>query len=322
MSMTIYGQKVALHSSVGVQIFNGINAFKTAYDSSAVGDTIYLSGGSFNVPATIDKKLMIFGAGHYPDSTPVTSKTFLLSGFTLGENADGFHLEGVEVQGTITFTSNKSIDNVIFKYCKINGDLVISGTSNPSNYITIICVVIKNVNLQNAQNVGIYNSIIGGQITNTNYNVIENNIMMYTTTSTSTAVISGNWNFINNNIFLSTSLYINGISNQVRNNIFVASSPNLGTNPITSNNYYPVIQNNIFLNQSGNDFNYSHNYHLQDQDTYLGADDTEVGIYGGVFGYKEGAVPSNPHFQYQNIAPTTDNAGLLPVEIKTSAQDK
>ena len=54
---------------------------------------------------------------------------------------------------------------------------------------------------------------------------------------------------------------------------------------------------------------------------YTGTDDSQIGIYGGVYyPYKEGAVPSNPHIQLQNIAPSTTN-GLLNVQIKAVAQE-
>ena len=72
---------------------------------------------------------------------------------------------------------------------------------------------------------------------------------------------------------------------------------------------------------TGSVFDYTDDYQLQDPETYLGMDNkTQVGIYGGALGYKQGAVPSNPHFSSATIAPSTDGEGKLKVNIKVIAQ--
>jgi hypothetical protein len=325
-TVTVHAQKVALHSSTGVQHFTGTNAFVSAYSSGSPGDTIYLPGGGFTAPANIDKKLLVFGAGHYPDSTQATGKTFIIGNITLSDNADGFRLEGADINGGIVFDNNEAVDNVIIKYCKISNDLNVQGSlTNPSSNLTIINCVFSGsyFYLSNAQNAGVFNSVIQGRVLNSYGNLFENNILMYTYTGYAYYyTFSGDNNTCNNNIFLNaSSRYFSGVSNQINNNIFV-TTPNLGTTPIESGNYYPVPQNTIFINQTGNAFSYDHNYHLQSPATYLGIDNTEVGLYGGTHGYKEGAVPSNPHIQIQNIATTTDADGILNVQIKAAAQDQ
>ncbi|HCI56388.1 MAG TPA: hypothetical protein DFI01_10775 [Bacteroidales bacterium] len=321
LSITINAQKAALHSSTNVQLFTGVNAFINAYSVSVSGDTIYLSGGSFAVPATIDKKLLIFGAGHYPDYTLVTGRTVLQSDLTLGENADGFHLEGIEINGDLIFTNDKDINNVTVKYCKIN-NVKIDGTTNPSNNLLFIRNVITGFMLKNAANVLISNNIIGS-ISYSYGNTISNNIYL-------SHVYEGYYNqylfgqdnnTIINNIFLETYYpWVSGSGNIFRNNLFVKSNPGYGTSPTESGNYTNVPQADIFVNQTGQTFDYTHDYHLKNPETYFGTDGTQVGIYGGTYPYKDGGVPSNPHIQLQNIAPTTNN-GILNVEIKVSAQD-
>jgi len=61
---------------------------------------------------------------------------------------------------------------------------------------------------------------------------------------------------------------------------------------------------------------------LQSPSTYIGTDATECGIYGGIFPYKEGAVPYNPHIQQKSISSVTDINGNINVNIKVVAQDK
>lgn len=317
-------QKVALHSSSGVQHFTGISAFVNAYNASLSGDTIYLPGGGFTAPTSIDKSLTIYGAGHYPDSTNATAKTFVIGDINLSENADGFRLEGVEINGSLYFGSNEQVDNVMIKYCKMQ-DLNIQGNlTTPSSNLTFINNVFTGGSfyLYNAQNTGVYNCIIQGRILNSYGNVFENNILMYSYTGYSSYYTTlGNNNTYNNNIFLNaSSKYFNGISNIIKTNIFV-ETPNYSTTPIDSVNYFPISQVDIFVNQTGNVFDYTHDYHLQNPSTYPGTIGGQVGLYGGIHGYKEGAVPSNPHIQLQVIAPTTTTEGLLNVQIKTAAQD-
>jgi len=325
MVLSSQAQKVLLHTLTGVQQFNGSDGLTDAYNASISGDTIYLSGGGFTSPTTINKSLLIYGAGHYPDSTVATAKTFLNGNISLAVDADGFHLEGVEINGSILFENNQSVDNVILKYCKISNDLNVQGNlSVPSNNLTIInCVFNGNsFYLSNAQNAGIFNSIIEGRILNSYGNLFENNILMFTYTgATGYYTISGNNNICNNNIMLNASnRYFYGVSNQTNYNLFVIT-PNLGTTPIALGNYYPVPLSSIFVNQSGYTFDYTNDYHLQDPATWIGLDNSEVGIYGGTFGYKEGAVPSNPHIQMQNIAPVTTSGGLLNIQVNAAAQE-
>jgi hypothetical protein len=325
LAIGLHAQKVALHTSSGVQHFTGTNGFVEAYNASTSGDTIYLPGGGFTTPSTIDKSLMVYGAGHYPDSTVSTAKTIMNGSITLSDNADGFRLEGVDISGGVVLGNNLAVNNVIIKYCKFATDFNVQGDlSNPSLNLTIINCVFSggSLYLANAQNAGIFNNIIQGRVISSFGNLFENNILMYNYTGYNNYfTVNGNNNVFNNNIFLnSTNRYFSGVSNQINNNIFTIT-PNLGTTPMASGNYYPVAQADIFINQSGYNFDYAHNYHLQSPEIYLGLDNTEVGLYGGTLGYKEGAVPSNPHFQMQNIAPTTNTDGLLNIQVKVSAQD-
>lgn len=318
-------QKVALHSLSGVQHFTGVNGFIDAYNASVSGDTIYLPGGGFNTPGNIDKSLLIFGAGHYPDSTQATAKTFINGSITVEENADGFRMEGIHLFGSFNYGYNMAVDNTILKYCYIEYDINVQGNlTNPtSNMMVLNCVIGGAVYLNNMQNAAVYNSIIQNRILYSIGTVFENNILMFSYTGGSAYfTIHGDNNICRNNIFLNASnKAFTGVSNQAYNNIFV-TNPSYGTTPIESGNYTPVPHSSIFINQSGYLFDYAHDYHLQDPVTYLGTDGTQVGIYGGVLGYKEGAVPSNPHIQWENIAPTTTSGGLLNIQINAAAQDQ
>lgn len=319
MTMTMNAQTIALHSSTGVQIIKGNNALALAYTAAQNGDTLYLSGHTFTPPGAFDKQLTIFGAGHYVDSTLATGKTFINGSVTLNQNADLFYLEGVEITGNFNLATNQSINNVTIKRCKINGNTdVLGGLSNPSTDLALIGnVFIGAINLSNATSVLIANNIIQNGFFPSNGNQISNNIFFNMSTS---YYIYGDNNVINNNIFLLPNISPS-TGNSYNNNLFVAASPIYGTTPTAIGNYTGIAQTAIFVNQTGHAFDYTHNYHLQAPTTYLGTDGSQVGIYGGTFPYKEGAVPLNPHIQLKNIAPTTNANGDLQIQIQVEAQN-
>ncbi|NMD01178.1 MAG: hypothetical protein GYA62_15850 [Bacteroidales bacterium] len=325
--MTVNAQTVALQSALGAQIFKGNTSLADAYNAAQNGDTLYLSGGSYTPPAAFDKQLMIFGAGHYPDSTQVTGKTFITANFVLTENADGFYIDGLEITGNFIITTNHSVNNVVVKRCKINGTFDALGNfTNPTTNLALIGnVLVGRIDLQNVQNALLSNNIIQYTFQNSNGNLLNNNIIMsaFYMTSGPDFMFMGNNNTLNNNIFIYNNDDIKafGTGNAFNYNLFVRANPDFGTGGTGYNNYTGVAQTSIFINQTGNIFDYAHNYHLQSPAIYVGNDGTEVGVYGGSFPYKEGAVPLNPHIQFKNIPATTDTNGNLQIQIQVEAQN-
>lgn len=326
LSAAVNAQTIALHSSTGVQIIKGNTALVDAYAAAQDGDTLYLSGNTFTPPAAFDKHIVIIGAGHYVDSTLATGKTFINGNIVLQENADMFYLEGVEISGGVIFTDNHSINNVVIKRCKLNNQLTATGNlSNPSSNLSLIGnVFLQHISFDNIQTSIISNNIIGRTFLNSNGNLVSNNIVLgYVFGSSVDYLFVGSNNTLNNNIFIweGYTANPNGTGNVFNNNIYVEPTPSYGTNATAIGNYPGVAQAAIFVDQTGAVFSYDHDYHLQDPATYLGTDNTEVGIYGGSFPYKEGAVPQNPHIQFKNIAPTTDANGDLQIQIQVEAQE-
>nr|HPR33238.1 hypothetical protein [Prolixibacteraceae bacterium] len=176
-----YAQKAVLHTSGDVKFFSGTSALVNAYAAATTGDTIYLSGGGFTSPGTIDKGLRLYGAGHYPDSTQATYKTILNGNTTLSENADGMYMEGFELNGYLYTTSNNQVDQFTMKYCLISGDVNIQGslTTPSKNWIFINCVIKGTVYLTNGINIAIYNSLLANRIVSSYGNTLFNNILMF-----------------------------------------------------------------------------------------------------------------------------------------------
>jgi hypothetical protein len=318
---------VALHSSNGTSVFSGVSPFVDAYNAAQPGDTIYLSGGSFANPPLIDKKLMIFGAGYNPNFTSATNPTLLTGNFTLGENSDNTVVEGIHFAATIVVDYNVSASFITFKRCRIDGAIYFSGDlSNPSvNNVFAECIIFGDNLFDNAANISITNSIINYRFRNSRSNSIKNNIFLGDGFHwTDGYFTSPFYNEISNNIFRgNVNICAGGTDGNIWfNNVFVQATPNMGNNPITNNNYLSVPLENIFVNYTDGTFNYQHDYHLQYPETYVGSDGTQTGIYGGLFPFKTGGVPVNPHISLKNIASQTTPSGELSIQIEVEAQNQ
>lgn len=319
-------QKVALQSNGVTTIFGGANPFTDAYNAAASGDTLYLPGGNLPFPATIDKGLVIIGAGHYPDSTAATDKTLLTGNLTISQNADKLHLEGFELSGTLNFSNNQKVDSVVIKRCKIGAITYTGNRTSACEFNEILeCVITGGIVLSNAKNSIINNSIVEGQVFNGLNMGISNNLFLYNESAALYYYVTldnVDASMISNNIFFRMHpnlIHRDSETNTFTKNIFVGI-PTEGLNTFTDN-YNSVSFTNLFVNQSGTIFDYAQDYHMVNPALYLGTNGTQVGIYGGFYPYKAGAVPINPHFQLKNIATQTDSNGDLNIQIKVQSQD-
>lgn len=315
-------QKVALQSNGTTTIFSSSSPFVDAYTAAVSGDTIYLPGGNIPFPATIDKGLTIFGAGHYPSATLATNNTVLNGNIAINGNADNLHLEGIEFTGSITFNTNIKADNVVIKRCKVlhityNG----TGTTPCKNNTISENVILGNITLTNAYSCLVSNNIINATIINGSNIGISNNILLF-----------NDWGYLFNNV--DNSNISNNIIFQKAEasyvtpycdlstfsyNIF-ALTPTIGNNTFEANNWYGIVMSTVFVNQTGNGFDYTHDYHLASPTTYVDAVGTQIGIYGGIFPYKAESIPTNPHIKTKSISTQTNSIGEISVNISVEAQ--
>jgi hypothetical protein len=319
-------QKVALHSQGITTIFAGVNPFNDAYTAAQNGDTIYLPGGNLPFPGTIDKGVFIFGAGHFPDSTIATYPTVLNGSITINGNADNLHLEGVDLTGTLSFGANQQSNDVVIRRCRLGG-ITYNGTGTTpclNNQISEN-VIIGMLTLNNMRASVVSNNIIQDRISGGIEVGISNNIFLYNHWGTAFPLNNVDNSFISNNIFMRSSSYADYIHtscdlNTFSNNVF-ANNPGAANNIFENNHLFTDVAT-LFVNQTGATFNYAHDYHLNSPGTYLGTDATQVGIYGGLFPFKTGSVPVNPHIQTKSIAPQTNTNGELQIQFKVGAQNE
>lgn len=314
-------QKVALESSGTTTIFGGSNPFLDAYNAAVDGDIIYLPGATMS-GFTIDKGITIIGAGHYPSATVATNPTLINGNITINANADGLTLEGIHFSGGITFGTNMEINDVTIKRCRIDGSIDFaansSGTTPCKDGLIAENIIVGNLTMSNLINSAITNNIFNGVLSNGSNNGISNNIFLYNSVSYTLNNIDNS--FITNNIFFENNGVAGGCDMSTFSHNVFKYTPAIGNSTFTSN-YNDIDFTNLMINQSGTTFDYAQDYHLQSPSTYLGTDGSQVSIYGGVFVFKDLAIPHNPHIISKTIATQTNAAGELPIQITVEAQN-
>ena len=158
-------------------------SFASALAASQQGDTLYLPGGTFNIGnATIDKKIMMVGVGHYPAYTQPTNRTELAGNIHLLTGADTSQLHGFYLTGNITWGTNhvnQKVKKITISRCKVNGITLSSGGNLSTSEQILISenVVRGSIVGMNAQNVLIQKNIVNN-IGNFNNNaLITNNVV-------------------------------------------------------------------------------------------------------------------------------------------------
>lgn len=322
----VYSQpRVSLEHNGTTTIFVGNGALVSAYNASVNGDVIYLAGGTFDVPS-FNKSISIYGAGAFPAATLTTGKTYLNGTLSIGEEADNFYLEGVEITGGVNFGYNQSVNNVTIKRCVINSDVNVTGANwNATNFALLESVVLGTLNFSNLQTGLVANNILQAFVRDSNGNMFTNNIFLhnYCGYYGDYFLISNSNNTFQNNIFLrKCDNFVSGTGNKFQKNVFVINPTAFGTTPTLLDNYMNVDDTTLFVNQTGNTASFDHDYHLVNPASYVGTDGTQVGIYGSTSPFKEQMIPENPHISVKNIGTSTNTSGELQIELKVEAQSR
>jgi len=309
------------------QVFYGQGSFVDAYNASVSGDQIYLSTGFFAAPTSIAKGIKIIGASHFPDSANVAKRTFIIPAFdggglrlNINAGADSLHLEGLYINGDIKYDAYNSINYVKVLRCRLSSAYFQSNSATATkSHCSFEECFIDGIDCAGyVTNLFVKHCILNSAIYNINGSaLIDGNIFL----STSCIFNSVYSSIIKNNIVLSRDCVYDGYSygNSYFNNLFIRGSWDFPLNT-ANNNYLGIPQADIFINQTGNAIDYTHDYHLKNPEQYIGTDETQVGIYGGTTPFKEKGLPSNPQIINKNIADQTDTNGNLPINFTVKAQ--
>jgi hypothetical protein len=299
-----------------------------AVTNSLNGDTLFLSGGIYAITQTINKTLHIIGNGYHPDSTVAKGVTYIQNDIYLGLAASNGSITGILINNLI-MSEQGIITNYSVRRC------FTQSIQGPFSNSTFSENIVKHNFFINGSSCFYYNNIIEGLASPyfiLSHSTFKNNIFL-----AEIGYDGGGWNYcpvysnqslFENNIFLSTvqNPILNCPQSFFRNNLFVFNweGPDNQGGFFGSGNIVNQLQQNIFVNQSGNTFDYKHDYQIKEgcPGKNGGVDGTDVGIYGGIYPWKDGGLPFNPHIKVAKIAGTTDANGNLNVNIKVEAQER
>lgn len=307
-------QCATLQHGDDMTIFNGIGGFANAYNAAVDGDVITLSGGEFSMPANnrISKAISIYGAGFEADEETGTEVT-KLSQMTIALNSSnnsleitGLHLEGlyftsISISGNDNaieklkdFTLKKcyvdgsiyntidTIENAVIDQCVITGSVIHDGYSAGENEARVIkSMLIKNCYL---------GSVFGG------YNSDLSFIMADHCISKGVFLMSseqGKKVYWSNSIFLVDETGSNrgpvGTLSVVKN--CLARRDHFPGSVSVENLYVMYGLSDIFTDANSVDYSPTRTFELQQPETWVGDDGTQVGLHGGGGWNKVSGIP-------------------------------
>lgn len=306
---------IARHSAGVVTLYTTLY---TAYAASLNDDTLYLPGGAYEAPGQFIKRLHIFGAGAKIDSSIATGNTKIFTTGTeikINTGAAFSSFEGIYFDDPVTIGSSTALDDdlhdIMFKFCDFNFDLKFGVVMpSPVNLITLIDCEIGSLNGQDAENCAFYNCLILSGENNIKNGLFKNSVFMnhvwYNVSTIFENCIFGSSGYPATGYYDTYCSYTNciityccsGVTNTFINTIYC----------------YPLFQFEI-----GGD-----GYRLIPGCSGIngGTDGNDVGIYGGIYSWKDGMIPSNPHISFKSISDASNGDGTLDVNIKVNAQDQ
>ena len=283
--------------------YTGSSAFKQAYAASVDGDVIILSEGMFE-PVRIEKSLKIYGAGFERNAETNTAITAISGELKVG-NAniilDGFHMEGILIQGDITFECQltnssvvkcyptnirfrKNIENVIVKQCRI-WDSVFGSNMVAKNLLVANCYMRGNVREFSRESF-----ITVDHCFLTRYANEDNAQILFTN-----SIIGGG---------RSSSSSAIGQYSMVRSCI-LNNNGGFPANTLSETYYRFNSIATLFADVESEDYSETRTFELKDPATYVGTDGTPIGPSGG-FGWDK--VPTKPSIK--NLTTTVAESNL------------
>lgn len=295
--------------------YDGVNAFRDAYEAAPSGATITLAPGTYDaLESAVDKQLTIVGSGAFEDG----SITKIAS---LAVSVDDVRLEGLYISGTLTLGA---VGNCRIVRCWIDSEL----QSSEAHHNTLLdqCVVRKNYAMTNAVEFYIKNSTIGNIDTNTSSNPAEfvNTVIYYWQTSSgepygvyrncalSADLIYGNVSLPSASEFYNTAFSTTYLYNRYNSwsNNYLIREPNVtfGSN---AHNCYKIAFSDLYQMGSvlsGDPMLYPASLYSPP----TGDDGRPIGIEGGT-GFS--TYPAIPRITSSTIDATTNDQGQIHVSI-------
>lgn len=307
-----------------IKAYYGIDAFKEAHAAAVTGDVITLTGGTFNA-TTISKAITLRGAGMLADLNVNTYPT-IISGditFNVTDQEHRLTIEGVKFLNDVYIAGKlyrpyfqkcifskivQSGSNIgrlsfaTFLNCYINGwNHGYSSSFNDNSTFINSLVLLPSYNSN-----GTSNSLIF-----TNCVIRFNSTVQYLRNST-----------VTNSIFVSTSTSDVGTINS--NNVLygcLATGSNISNifkNLTVGSNTIVADITKVFKEFNGNNYRDDISFALTEEaaTTYLGTDNTQVGMFGGPLPFDPSI--STLRITKCNVASKSTVDGKLSVDIEVS----
>ncbi|HPI19622.1 MAG TPA: hypothetical protein PKY56_04560 [Candidatus Kapabacteria bacterium] len=319
-------QIIALQVGEEVTFFNNLDS---AIIAAPQGAEIYLPPGIFqhNTNLLIDKRLNIYGVGHYLVSTYTMMRTVIAGDIKYVTGSDSSVIAGVYCDNISFGTSaaDDALSNILIQRCNANNINLGLSTNPPVSSSIFIqeCVVRGSLNGYNAENCVISKSIFNNTVYSFSYLSVSNSVFLGNYyiyyNQYYCPIYSVNSSLIQNNIFKysgNQAIHTSVTNSAFLNNLFVQNLTNFSGNS-NVNNIVSVSTSLIFVNQSGTTFSYDHNYHLVDDSPgkNAGNDGTDIGIYGTDEPYKELGIPFTPRIMEFKLRPQGNT-----IQLNTSVE--
>jgi hypothetical protein len=304
-------------------------AIQDAVDASQVGDTIYIHGSQTSYGnVTLNKRLVLIGAGHHPKGTqynfPTTLGTILLSQGNSTTIPTGSIIKGIFFANIYGSGGSLDVNNIVVERCFVSSFMQVEGSG----------WIIKNnfsdsIYIGGNKNIIISNNYFINFITSSNQPsvIITNNIFLQ-----NFYLSALNYATVTNNIFIKPgNSNFSGTQNTFNKNIMVYADPanfidyptanNTGVGNLNTieNQFTETIPLNISLTNS---LEYSWRLLETSLGYKYGTDGTNIGVYGGSYQMPNltGAVniPQMISLDIQNsVIPKN---GTLTIEFKARGQ--
>lgn len=295
------------------------------------GDVLYLDPGCRLSTQTISKSVTIIGTGY----NLTEAEEAMVSQINI--QTGNIKLTGVNVSGMINWANN--YDNVTIERCKAQGIKLI-GTSNGVKIIG--CYVTGEVHGGRAPIV-LRNSIILGYISQINYGIITNNVIIHDSKNES-AVVNHHPlrhiqnSTITNNVIINTSTYSVSVNNVITNcnNYTISNTAVTDYNTICNNvlstdadhawtdfptnKFIGAKVEDIFVNEG----NQEEKYQLKEGCAAIGygINGVDCGAFDGMYPYVLCGRPQFVPYIYDAQIPATTTDGKLNITLKIKTQNE
>lgn len=345
LSLSAQLPRIVVQGSGTPQVFTD---FEAAVTAAQPNDVLYLSGGTFGFTGgfTIDKPLHLIGAGIHPDSSSVTATTTLQAltaePLIITTAATGSSFTGLvftNAPGTsgwvpIVRYGNSAADDlpagIVFSRCRFVNSVQLAFDANvtsvASSVTTVFDECLFHYRLEGYKRGATLTRCIFDRSGPGFYNIthFENGGLLMENCVLLKAIMANVYNgTLRNCISTSTNYFGYDIPGTTITNCVIAAVNLSGSGAVNATNTITGADPaTFFVSETDDYYQFTDDLHLQTGCVGVGhgTGGTDVGIYGSSSPYKPGAMPFNPHFRQADIAPSTNNNGALPVNIRVAAQ--